>query len=223
MKLFLWFAVVAFGFLSLACAGSVNTADKPGGNKVDGNSSSGSANDNNVNVTNASVNPKSAAVADSFIALPSPNPVENGKKQNYTGITIDVPADWKTLKKFDGGTTSGISFQSPGGEAEAIKVMVGRSYEAEQRDMQTVFLRTAEQKIYSKIMLKEVNGTLGILYIDMKEDGNSRDYLRWETFLPPDLKGYALKRYVQFFFPKGSYEQNKQQIIDILYSAKIEN
>lgn len=215
MKLFLWLAVSAFLFLSLACSSSENTTSKLS-SRVAG------ANNNNVNVTTGNVSPKLEAVADSFIELPTPRAVENSKKQNYTGITIDVPADWKALKKFDGGTTSGIRFQSPGGESEAIIVSVGRSYEAERGDMQAVFLRTAEQKIYSKIMLREVNGTLGILYLDMKED-NSRDNLRWETFLPPDLKGNALKRYVQFSFPNGTYEQNKQQIIDILYSAKIEN
>lgn len=225
MKLFILITSFTLLVLCFGCGDSKVAADKTA------NSAGSSARENNVNAvqTNAAsttnppeVDAKLKNIADAFIELPSPNPVENAKKQSYTGITIDIPASWKPLKKFDAGTASGIRFQSPDTDAEAIKVTVGRSYDLVAGDMQTTFMKDAQENIYSKIMLRGINGANGILLMNTKDDSAS-DYLIWETFPPPDSKGYAVKRYINFSFPNGTYERNKQQITDILLSAKIEN
>ncbi|CAN5865810.1 hypothetical protein BH20ACI4_BH20ACI4_25520 [soil metagenome] len=151
------------------------------------------------------------------IQMPSPNPVEKGKKQSYTGITIDVPADWKALKKMDNGTSSSVGFQSPGSETDAVKVFIERAYEMQQGDMPTHFIKLLKEKIYTKIDMRGINDATGILYLS-----ENPDYLLWQTFIPPDAKGYTVKRGIKFLFPNGTFEQNKQQIADILFSAKIE-
>lgn len=223
MKIFSLLTLLVLSVLLFGC-GSNGDASNAVANKANGvNSNEVNTGKTNAPGTNSSnVDSKLENISDAVLELPQPRPVEKGKKQSFTGITVDVPADWKALKSFNSGTASGISFQSPGGDAEALKVMVGRSYEAVEGDMQTVFQKDAQKKVYSKIMLREIGGTLGILYADLKADA-SPDYLRWETFPPPDLKGYAVRRYVQIHFPNGTYEQNKQQIADILFSSRVEN
>jgi hypothetical protein len=194
-------------------------------NQTNGNSANVSVNKTNSNVNAMpmdSIDPKAKNISDAAITLPSPNPVGNAKKQSYTGITIDVPADWKALKKFDSGTASGISFQSPGSETEAIKITVGRSYDAVEGNMQDTFFKDVQKKISSKLILREIDGTMGLLSAGLIDDSYA-DYLRWETFPPPDSKGYAVKRFVLFNLPNGTYEKNKQLITDILLSAKVRN
>jgi hypothetical protein len=210
--------------LSIVCFGCTDSKNAAGNtNAKSGSNGENTAKTEAANADVASRDAKLNNVADSFLELPEPKPVEKAKKQSYTGITINVPADWKALTKFDSGTSSGISFHSPGGnEFEALKVTVGRSYEQTAGDMQTVFLKEAQEKARSKIMLRGINGTTGLLSADTKDDANS-DYLRWEVFLPPDAKGYTVRRFILFNFPNGTYEQNKQLMTDILFSSKVEN
>ncbi len=177
---------------------------------------------NTANANTAQEDPTLAAVRDSFVKLPPANPVADAKKQSLPGITLDVPGDWKLLKKITSGAMSYATFQSPGKESEAISVTIRREYAPEESDLQTAFYRIAKQKIYSKIVLSDVGtGTIGMLKMDLKEDSESH-WVGWETFPPPDSNKSTVKRSVGFKFPKGTYAQHEQLLADILYSMKIE-
>jgi hypothetical protein len=206
----LWLMIAAPVLLA-ACGGSGNVANTSNANAGNGNAPS-------ANSAPANTNIPAPPTATSF-ALPSPKAVENGKPQSYTGITITVPTDWKATGKKDMGTASGIGFQSPGSEAEAMTLYVGRSYQQQAGDMVAEFAKMRKGNPALKSSMPAVDGTIGILSLAESSYGDS---LTWETFVPPDAKGYAVNRHIKFSFPAGKFEQNKQQIADILHSAKIQ-
>lgn len=203
--------MIAATLLLAACGGSENVANKGSDNASSGNSP-------RANSAPPSTNTSAPPTETGFV-LPSPKPVENGKPQSYTGITITVPADWKATGKKDMGSASGIGFKSPGSETEAIEVYIGRSYQEQAGDMVTSFAKMRKEQPALKASMPAVDGTIGILSLAESSYGDS---LTWETFLPPDAKGYSVNRHIRFSCPAGKFEQNKQQIVDILHSAKIE-
>lgn len=220
MKNILLITIGVASILAFGC-GTKASSNKTNGATSNVETSAQTSNAQTSEANSGATNPKAENVAEAFIEMPSPNPVENAKKQSFTGIAVDVPADWKALKKFDSGTGSGIAFETPGDASSMVKLTIGRSYETVEGDVRTAFFKNVQTKLYSKMVLREIDGALGILSADLKTDG-ARDYLIWETFPPPDARGYAVRRYVHFSFPEGTYEQNKQRLADILLSAKIE-
>jgi hypothetical protein len=205
-------AAVVLSLLLFACSGGTtadNQANKNSANAVGGNSN-GERTANPSSNANANIEKP----AETGFVLPETKPIENGKTHTVGGITVTVPADWKKVDQKEGWA----KFQSP----DKIELGVGRSYDMVKGDLLSEFVRIKKENPNYKAMTRAIDGELGILLLNEKSSVMNADILSWETFPPPDAKGYAVRRYVQLYCPAGAYEQNKQKMFDVLFSTKLQ-
>lgn len=205
MNLISKITLVAICLLIVSCGG---TAD----NQTNKNTTNAVSNREPTNSANANTNAEKPT--ETGFELPTAKPIENGKPQGLSGITVTVPAGWKKVD----GKEGWIKFESP----DKIQLFIQRMYDLQPRDMTAEFIKLRKENPDYKAMMRAIDGELGILYLHEKSSIMNGDVLSWTTFPPPDAKGYAVKRMVTLVCPSGTYEQNKQIMFDVLFSTKLQ-